>query len=86
MTARAAPPAPSTSAARTARSQPDPSAWSRLAMKPITSVLSPWMRPSSTQSVLTAWSRRARSVSASASWNAACLCGMVMLPPRNPFP
>ena len=84
--ARAAPPAPSTSAA----DRPVPAGAERLRRgwrrSRCTSVLSPCTRPSSSQSVLTAASRRARSVVASAKRKAASLCGMVTLPPRKPFP
>src|SRR5215208_3124169 len=62
-----------------------PRASSRLARKPVTSVLSPCTRPSSIHRVFTAASRRARSVVASARRKAASLCGMVTLPPRKPF-
>jgi len=80
-TARAAPPAPSTSAS-SAASQPAAQA-SRLARKPSTSVLVERNSPLSIQSVLAAPTARARA-SGNDSASARSLCGMVTLAPTKP--
>ena len=84
MTARAAPPAPSTTAGPAAGAQCG-AFWRRLAMKPEPSVLSAWILPSLRKiSVLAAPISAARSVTISASCRMASLCGMVTFSRRSP--
>ena len=83
-TARAAPPAPSTTAGPASACQPSPLSESA-EMNPKPSVLSPDSVPSgSTTTVLTAPIRSAAGDSLSTSATAAFLCGMVRLAPAKP--
>ena len=83
-TARAAPPAPSTTIGPLSGRHCG-SASRRLWMKPLPSLLNPVSVPSfSTTTVLTAPILRARSSTRSSSGKIACLCGVVTLQPRRP--
>jgi hypothetical protein len=81
--ARAAPPAPSSTAGPEAGCQP--AAWSRtFSMKPKPSVFDPSISPSRNTSVFTAPARRAVASTTSQTAKAASLCGMVTLAPWKP--
>ena len=84
ITARAAPPAPSTTMGPLS-GRHFGSASRRLWMNPLPSLLNPVSVPSfSTTTVLTAPMRRASSSTRSSSGMTACLCGVVTLQPRKP--
>ncbi len=83
--ARAAPPAPSTTAAPGVASQPG-AVSSRLARKPAGSVLAPTSLPSSSQSVFSAPVASAAGSRRVTAANAASLWGTVTLPPTKPEP
>ena len=84
ITARAAPPAPSTTMGPLS-GRHFGSASRRLWMNPLPSLLNPVSVPSfSTTTVLTAPILRARSSTRSSSGKIACLCGVVTLQPRRP--